>query len=189
MKPMEGITSKPNKWTPIANPNKNKINIIQRNGLVSKANSLCLIASVSSSHFKIAQKMSAVNRDDIAYTSPSTAENQNESVKVYDNEPIIPLPKIAIICPFDNILDFFKAIFFDRSVIDQNINNIEAELERAETLFIHTATFSGAAKNEKILPISINNGAPGGWPTSNLYAAVMYSPQSHKLTVSSSVIK
>ena len=30
-------------------------------------------------------------------------------------------------------------------------------------------------------------GAPGGWPTSSLYAAVMYSPQSHKLAVSSMV--
>ena len=30
----------------------------------------------------IAQKIAAVNRDDIAYTSPSTAENQKESEKV-----------------------------------------------------------------------------------------------------------
>ena len=31
------------------------------------------------------------------------------------------------------------------------------------------------------------NGAPGGCPTSSLYAAVMYSPQSHRLAVSSIV--
>ena len=35
-----------------------------------------------SSHFNMHQKTKAVNKDDIAYTSPSTAENQNESEKV-----------------------------------------------------------------------------------------------------------
>ena len=35
------------------------------------------------------------------------------------------------------------------------------ELESAETAFIQTATFQGAAKNENKRPIIINNGAPG----------------------------
>jgi hypothetical protein len=69
------------------------------------------------------------------------------------------------------------------------MNRIVKEEEIAERELIQTATFSGAAKNEKSLPKSINKGAPGGCPTSNLYAAVMYSPQSHKLTVSSIVNK
>ena len=36
------------------------------------------------------------------------------------------------------------------------------ELEKADKRFIHTATFSGAAKKEKSLPKTINKGAPGG---------------------------
>ena len=67
-----------------------------------------------------------------------------------------------------------------------NVKKVK-ELEKADKRFIHTATFSGAAKKEKSLPKTINNGAPGGWPTSSLYAAVIYSPQSHKLTVDSRV--
>ena len=61
------------------------------------------------------------------------------------------------------------------------------ELDKADNAFIKYATLSGAAKNEKSLPRSMYNGAPGGCPTSSLYAAVMYSPQSHRLAVSSIV--
>jgi hypothetical protein len=42
------------------------------------------------------------------------------------------------------------------------MNRIVKEEEIAEREFIQTATFSGATKNEKSLPKSINNGAPGG---------------------------
>ena len=76
-----------------------------------------------------------------------------------------------------------------RSVKDQNIKRMVNELEIAESALIHTATDSGAAKKLKRRPSTMNNGAPGGCPTSNLYAAVMYSPQSHKLAVDSIVIK
>jgi hypothetical protein len=34
------------------------------------------------SHLRIAQNTNAVKNDDVAYTSPSTAENQNVSEKV-----------------------------------------------------------------------------------------------------------
>jgi hypothetical protein len=74
-------------------------------------------------------------------------------------------------------------------VNDQNIKSIVKELDRAESAFIQTATFSGDAKSENNFPKIINNGAPGGCPTSSLYAAVIYSPQSHKLAVDSIVIK
>ena len=37
--------------------------------------------------------------------------------------------------------------------------------------------------------ISIKNGAPGGWPTSNLYPLAINSPQSQKLAVGSMVAK
>ena len=46
--------------------------------------------------------------------------------------------------------------------MDQNINKMVKELENADKRFIQTATFSGAAKKEKSLPKTINNGAPGG---------------------------
>ena len=36
------------------------------------------------------KKTTAVKNDDAPYTSPSTAENQNVSEKVYANAPIIP---------------------------------------------------------------------------------------------------
>ena len=39
-------------------------------------------SSETCSHFRMAQKVTAVKNDDMAYTSPSTALNQNDSVKV-----------------------------------------------------------------------------------------------------------
>ena len=42
------------------------------------------------------------------------------------------------------------------------------ELETADKALIHSATESGAAKNENNRPNTMNKGAPGGWPTSNL---------------------
>ena len=55
-----------------------------------------------------------------------------------------------------------RIIFLTNKVKDQNINKMVKELEKADKRFIHTATFSGAAKKEKSLPKTINNGAPGG---------------------------
>ena len=42
------------------------------------------------------------------------------------------------------------------------MNKILNELDNPDILLIHTATFSGAAKKEKILPNNMNRGAPGG---------------------------
>ena len=44
----------------------------------------------------MAQNTSAVTSDDIAYTSPSTAENQNVSLYVYARAPTAPEPKIVM---------------------------------------------------------------------------------------------
>jgi len=54
------------------------------------------------SHFKIAQNTAAVKNDESAYTSPSTAENQNESVKVKAMAPTNPLPQMLICSALDN---------------------------------------------------------------------------------------
>ena len=53
--------------------------------------------SACSYHLVIAQTTKAVKSDDIAYTSPSTAENQNVSEKQYANAPMAPLPQINIV--------------------------------------------------------------------------------------------
>ena len=44
----------------------------------------------------MAQNTKAVKSEDIAYTSPSTAENQNVSEKQYARAPTAPEPYIAI---------------------------------------------------------------------------------------------
>ncbi len=56
-------------------------------------------------------------------------------------------------------------------------------------MFIAMATSEvpWVAKSVNILPNNWKSGAPGGWPTSSLYAVAIYSPQSQKLTVCSIV--
>ena len=79
-------------------------------------------------------------------------------------------------------------IFFANALTDQNKNKIVKALHSADMIFIMKAILAvSVAKRLKNLPISWKNGAPGGWPTSNLYAVLMYSPQSQKLTVGSIV--
>ena len=122
-----------------------------------------------SSHFIMHQKVAAVKREDIAYTSPSTAENQNESEKVYASDPINPEDKISIISSV-LISWFLIIIFLLKAVIVQKRKSIVNEEHSAESVLIATATslVPGVANRLNILPKSWNNGAPGGWPTSNL---------------------
>ena len=70
---MAGIANKFSKCTPIESPTINEINTIQRSACFSSA---------MFSHFKIAQNTTAVHKEDIAYTSVSTAENQKVSENV-----------------------------------------------------------------------------------------------------------
>ena len=69
--------------TPIESPTKYAIKSSQR---FAPSPSL----SYSSSHFNAAQNTMAVKNDDTPYTSPSTAENQNESENVYARAPTNP---------------------------------------------------------------------------------------------------
>jgi hypothetical protein len=80
-------------------------------------------------------------------------------------------------------------IFLASMVMLQNKKRIVKLLERADMVFTILATkvWSPKAKRLKNLPNIWNNGAPGGWPTSSLYAVAMYSPQSQKLMVGSDV--
>ena len=68
---------------PIDRPIRRAINTIQR---------LACGSSAWSYHLVIAQSTRAVTSEDIAYTSPSTAENQNVSEKQYARAPTAPLP-------------------------------------------------------------------------------------------------
>ena len=81
-----------------------------------------------------------------------------------------------------------EIIFRNKIEEDQNINNIVKALENTDIIFTIKATVSLLeAKVAKKAPKSWNNGAPGGWPTSSLAAVAMYSPQSQKLMVGSTV--
>ena len=56
-----------------------------------------------------------------------------------------------------------------RWVIVQNRNNIHVALSSALIVFTIIATCDGSLANcENKLAVSMKNGAPGGWPISNL---------------------
>jgi hypothetical protein len=79
--------------------------------------------------------------------------------------------------------NFFKII--DE---DQNKNKIVKALENTDIMFTIKAIFVLSEANmAKNAPIIWYNGAPGGWPTSSFAAVAMYSPQSQKLMVGSTV--
>jgi hypothetical protein len=61
--------------------------------------------------------------------------------------------------------------------------------QMADRPLIMNGTFSGATNAEKTRAMSMNKGAPGGCPTSSLYADAMNSPQSQKGMVGSRVMK
>ena len=85
---------------------------------------------------------------------------------------------------------FLKTSFRVKCVIVQNRNNMVSALNSADIAFTKTATLAGSDVSwVKALAVSIKKGAPGGCPTSSLYADVMNSPQSQKLVVGSIVIK
>ena len=80
--------------------------------------------------------------------------------------------------------------FFARWVMVQNRKRMVNALARADNMLTHMAAFEGLpAKIVKNRPSNIKKGAPGGWPTSNLYDVVINSPQSQKLAVGSMVSK
>ena len=65
------------------------------------------------SHFSIAQKTIAVNKEEVAYTSPSPAENQKVSENIKANAPIRPEETTVMVCPRFRELSVLT-IFFAR---------------------------------------------------------------------------
>ena len=144
--------------------------------------------SASLSHFRMAQNTMAVNKDDMLYTSASTALNQNESLQVYARAPTTPLPITAMILPMVSSSSPFRvASFRPICVMLQNRNRMVNELHKALNAFTAMGTLSGETKALAMRASIMNKGAPGGWPTSRRYAVAMNSPQSQKLAVGSMV--
>src|SRR5690606_36072305 len=120
-------------------------------------------SSARTSHFRIAQKTTAVQREERAYTSDSTAENQNESEKAYAIAPITPA---AMICqrtaPAGSVPDS-PNVLRTRAVIVQHRNSTVSPLARADPKFIQYA-IRAASPNAR-LEITFcnmrNKGAPG----------------------------
>ena len=69
----------------------------------------------------------------------------------------------------------------------QNKKRMVKELLSAERTLMEVAAYSIGTKAEKRRPRIMKKGAPGGCPTSSLYAVAMNSPQSQKLEVGSMV--
>jgi hypothetical protein len=143
------------------------------------------------SHFKIAQKTTAVKSEELAYTSPSTAENQNVSENIYARDPTTADPKIKAISLNPGSVLLLISILRTRCVMVQKRKRIVNALARPDREFTNRATISllFPASKVNIRPTSRKKGAPGGCPTSSLYDAAINSPQSQKLAVGSSVDK
>ena len=93
-------------------------------------------SSATISHLRIAQNTMAVKNDDEAYTSPSTAENQNESENVYAKAPTIPLPNIVrIVHVLISFSPLWFQIFLPKAVIVQKRNKMVNALISALRLF------------------------------------------------------
>jgi len=157
-----GNAKRLSKWTPMPNP---AINAIKNIHLILSGCSDC------NSHFN-ADHIEIVRKNmERAYTSPSIADNQNDSVKANESDPINALPVIRIL-----LSEKFLAI----RIIIQNKNIIVSALEKADNKFMAAATFCGFPNesNENNLPRIIKNGAPEGWLTSSFAADKINSLQS-----------
>ena len=131
---------------------------------------LASASSSTNSHLNAAQTTIAVKKDDMAYTSASTAENQKLSENVYTNEPINPDNNKIVLSDLvkeSNVL--FKILRPMRTMV-QCKNKIVSALDTTDIIFTQKATrlTSPRASNENMRPISKNSGAPGGWGTCNL---------------------
>src|SRR5512140_484271 len=120
---MAGNVRRLRRWTPIERPIRKAISMIHRPEYSSSA---------ASSHFRIAQNTAAVNNEELEYTSPSTAENQNESENVNARAPVTPAEITAINLPVVNCDSSFMMIFLARCVIVQNRKRIVNALASAD---------------------------------------------------------
>ena len=111
--------------------------------------------SACSYHFVMAQNTMAVNNDDIAYTSPSTAENQNVSEKQYASAPTIPAPYMAIALDTgqEPSSDGFTSLFPRKTIVRYRNITVSAE-QMALIAFTATAACILSVNIVKNLAIS-----------------------------------
>src|SRR5690349_20575619 len=104
--------------------------------------------------------------------------------------PIKPAAITATILSIVASSSFLIIIFLAMAVIVQKRKRMVKELIRADRMFTMMGIIFTLPppKREKIFASIRNSGAPGGWPTSNLLAVAMNSPQSQKLPVGSIVM-
>ncbi len=119
-------------------------------------------------HFTMAHSVSAVKKVDMAYTSPSTAENQMEVEKAVAKPAAKPAATSAMFWP--------RLVSASRLPVRENLPKImavqatsmaAAALHRAESRLIETAISAGSseiisATQVNMRPMSRNTGAPGG---------------------------
>ena len=113
----------------------------------------------------MSQNTRAVQNDEKAYTSPSTAENQNVSLHVYTNAPHKPEPRIAMVFGKEiSVASSATTRRLAKWVMLQNKNSIVPALRSADIVFTQYAASDASppAKFTKNLAASINIGLPGG---------------------------
>ena len=120
-------------------------------------------SSAWASHFKMAQKTTAVQNDERANTMVSTAENQKVSVNVKVKAPTRPPPIIRMSLVVSGTSSFLSNNFFARAVMVQKRNMMVAPLARAEPILVKKGTLvlSPIEKSEKNFPSIANRGYPG----------------------------
>ena len=175
------MVSRFRRWTPIERPIRKEIRTIHL---------LAYFVPACSYHFVIAQNTSAVNSEDMAYTSPSTAENQNVSEKQYARAPTAPEPYMAIALETGYVpsADGFTTRFARNTIVRYSRKMVRAE-QSALITFTAIAAWAPSVKIVKNLANSWKTGFPGGCPTSSLYEEAMNSPQSQNDADGSIVIR
>ena len=131
---------------------------------------LASASSSTSSHLNAAQTTMAVKKEDIAYTSASTAENQKLSEKVYTKAPINPDNNRIMLSDLVNESKVLFKILRPMRTIVQCKNKMVKALDTTDIIFTQKATrlTSPRANNENMRPINKKSGAPGGCGTCNL---------------------
>ncbi len=124
-------------------------------------------------HLTVDQSVSVVKKVDIAYTSPSTAENQIEVQKAVVKPATKPAPAVAQLCPWSISPSRPTKDNFVRSIQVQAIKAAAKAVQVLDIKLTAKAILAGSA--EKKLPTQANrrptkrnNGAPGGWTTCSL---------------------
>ena len=174
-----GIARRLRRWIPIESPIRKLIRTIHL---------LAYGVSAWSYHLVMHQNTRAVTSEDMAYTSPSTAENQNVSLKQYARAPTAPEPNMAIAVPRPYVpsSEGLKSLLAKKTTVRYRNMMVRAE-QMALSALTATAACMLSVNIVKNLAKSWKTGFPGGCPTSSLYDDAMNSPQSQKEAVGSMV--